>query len=271
VSSSRRQPSVVANFSGQHFLSSNRLARQLVAIVEEDISAGCAVEDSQGRAEVLDIGAGKGALTIPLAEHGWRVIAVESDQALAKRLQGQLAAMCNVQVICQDFLRMPLPTAPFAVVASIPFSITTAILGRLMDRPSSAFLGGVILVEYGAALRVLGWRTWFDMETVAVVPARSFTPPPRVDAAVLRIRRRNPSPVPPRAYRRFMAMVSRCLDDPSLAIAKALRNTFTAEQIRRLTRDLGADRSLPVCCLAPKDWAAVYKAMCLYVPPHRWP
>jgi 23S rRNA (adenine-N6)-dimethyltransferase len=264
------KPEGARSFPGQHLLSDKRLARRIVSLAE-----------NHGRDIVIDIGAGAGALTIPLAEQRWRILAVESDPALADKLRRRLRDKENVRILQEDFLRMHLPRKPFRVVSNIPFSITTATLGRLLDQPSSAFQGGVIIVELGAAFRftrdpitdprILGWRTWFDLEVIRSIPAGSFSPPPRVDAAILSVKRRNPPLVPLHAHARFMSLVKGCLRAPYSPAIRALRGTFTAEQVKRLVRRLQVDRSAPICFLDPLQWALVYDTMCHYVEPCRWP
>lgn len=258
------------NYPGQHFLSNKRVAGQLVRL------AGGRRGDL-----VIDIGAGTGVLTALLAERGRRVLAVESDPVLAERLRRRFAADERVRVLHRDFLRTPLPRDPFGVVSNLPFHITTPVLGSLMDRPGSAFQGGLIIVELGAALRftrspvtdprILGWRTWFDLEIIRTVDPGSFSPPPGVRAAVLRIRRKGPALLPPNAHSRFAAMVESCLRDPYAPVARALRGMFTAEQVKRVVRSLHVERHAPVCTLTPSGWTAVYETMRRYVEPHRQP
>lgn len=260
----------VSNFSGQHLIIDKRLAERL---------AGFA--DSGSYALVLDIGAGGGALTVPLAAQGRRILAVENDPVLADKLKQKMKDLHNVQVVERDVLDMKLPGSPFGVVANIPFSITTAILGMLMDRPSLPFQGGALIVELGAAYRftadpitdprLLGWRMWFDLDIVQTVQPHSFFPPPGVRSAILRIRRKNDPPVPVRDHSRFMGLAAHGLRYPRKPLGEALQGVFTAPQLKRLLQTLRIGRDAPVCTLDERQWAAVYETMCRYVERHRWP
>ena len=145
---------------------------------------------------MLDIGAGLGALTRPLAEAGARVIAVERDPRVARRLAARIAALPNVTVVTEDALRIPLPRRPYRVVANIPFAITIALLRRLVD---SRLVAADLLVERGAGRRLAAppvrkdlarWHRRFEFSLGPVIPAHQFRPVPSVDAVVLRLRRR---------------------------------------------------------------------------------
>jgi 23S rRNA (adenine-N6)-dimethyltransferase len=173
------------NPPGAHALA-DTAARRLVR------AAGITADDL-----VFDLGAGRGAVTLPLACTGARVIAVERDPRLAARLARRVAGLPNVSVVAGDALTVPLPGRPYRVVANIPFGITTALLRRLLG---TRLAGADLVVELGAGRRLAAarpdraelvrWRARFDIALGPVLPARCFRPPPAVDAVVLRLRRR---------------------------------------------------------------------------------
>jgi 23S rRNA (adenine-N6)-dimethyltransferase len=150
---------------------------------------------------VLDLGAGSGVLTLALARTGARVIAVESDPRLARRLARRTAADAAVRVVEGDLRSVPLPHRPFHVVANIPFATGTDLLRRLLDEHDggTALARADLLVEWGFARRLVAtpverttarWQRRFRFDLARRVPARSFSPAPRVDAAHLVIRPR---------------------------------------------------------------------------------
>jgi 23S rRNA (adenine-N6)-dimethyltransferase len=143
---------------------------------------------------VLDIGAGYGALTGPLVRAGARVIAVELHpgraEALRRRFGSVNGTAGGITVVQADAAALRLPRRPFRVVASPPYGITADLLSLLLAPGSRLVAADLVLqraaVRKYAARRVRGCRVTEGL----AVPRRAFTPPPRVDSAVLVIRRR---------------------------------------------------------------------------------
>jgi 23S rRNA (adenine-N6)-dimethyltransferase len=185
----RSRPLHAQNPAGAHFLTDRRLIGQLVR------ASGAGAGDL-----VFDLGAGYGALTAPLARTGARVIAIELDPGLAARLRRRFGGEPLVGIVEDDLRRVPLPSRPFGVVASPPFALTTLLCRRLLGDRNIQLSGAELILEWGAAKwlsspgprdrETARWAARYDMRLVRRVPAASFSPPPRSDAAYLRIRRR---------------------------------------------------------------------------------
>ena len=132
---------------------------------------------------MLDLGAGTGALTLPLAAVAARVVAIERDPKLARRLARR--APGNVSVHQRDLADLWLPRRPFRVVANLPFAGSNEVVRRLLGR-HVPLLGADLIVELGAAR---GWVERSSRCTIAcTLQSSAFVPAPRCTAAVLRIR-----------------------------------------------------------------------------------
>lgn len=141
---------------------------------------------------VVDVGAGTGALTSPLVRAGAQLIAVELDLERANRLRERFAD-ADVTIVRADLERLRWPRAPFRVVASPPYNLSTVLVRRLLslDRLQSADL----VLQRGAAARLAadppGRHTHaYSLDLGMALPRRVFRPPPKVGSVVLRIRRR---------------------------------------------------------------------------------
>jgi 23S rRNA (adenine-N6)-dimethyltransferase len=143
---------------------------------------------------VVDVGAGKGAVTRPLVDAGARVIAVELHFGRAQALRETFGSA--VTVVRQDACDLRLPTRPFSVVASVPYAVTSPLLRRLTQR-GSRLVAAHLVVQAQAAHRwsspaapaAVRWRRTFDASLGPVVPRKAFTPRPAVDSRVLVLRR----------------------------------------------------------------------------------
>ena len=180
-----RRHRLAPNPSGVHHL---RCARTIRTLVQ---SSGVGPGDL-----VLDLGAGPGTITAPLLATGGTVIAVERDEKFVATLRARFP---GVRVVHADIRRFPLPRKPFAVVASIPFAVTTPLLRRLLTPATGHLVAADIIVEWGLAKRLTvphprdlesaWWAARFALDISRGIPSISFSPPPRVSAAHLRIRR----------------------------------------------------------------------------------
>lgn len=188
---------------GQNFLSDDRVVERIVnglAPAREDV--------------VVEIGAGLGALTVPLAARAGRVIAVERDPDMIAVLQAELGHAANVELCAQDAQSFDFALAaqqagrPLLVVGNLPYQITSPLLfavlaasdgGRAIRRivvmvqkevgdrmraaPGSKIYGRLsVMVQHQADVRVM-----FD------VGPGSFVPNPQVRSTVLAIEPRGVS------------------------------------------------------------------------------
>jgi 23S rRNA (adenine-N6)-dimethyltransferase len=156
---------------------------------------------------VVEIGAGSGAVTVPLARTGADVVAVEVDPVWAERVRRRTSTMGErIRVVRGDFLAERLPARPFRVVGCVPFGETTNILHKLLDDPAHPLLRADLIVQLEVArkraavppstLLSTSWTPWWNLRVGARIDRTDFRPVPRVDAAILMVTRRDPPLLP---------------------------------------------------------------------------
>lgn len=157
--------------------------------------------DVSERDTVLEVGPGLGTLTSILLGRAEKVISVEFDEDLARKLPGQFPGK-NLEVVHSDILAYDTSNLPkgYKVVANVPYYITSKIIQKFMtdgNRPSVVTL----LIQKEVAERVaaapgdmsilaVSAQLYADVSLGDVVPAELFTPPPKVDSQVVTLRTR---------------------------------------------------------------------------------
>ncbi len=152
---------------------------------------------------VLEIGPGHGDLTRQLATRAKQVIAVELDEDLATSLASSQIAN-NLQIVKEDIRNFDLTSLPkgYKAVANIPYYLTNNLLRLLCESPNP-FSQAAILVQKEVAQRVAAKPGQMSLLSVSVqfycevslgqiVPAKLFSPPPKVDSQVLVLKHHGP-------------------------------------------------------------------------------
>lgn len=191
---------------GQHFLvDSSAAARTVEALGDISLST------------VLEIGPGRGALTSLLARKARRVIAIEIDRVLAAQLRMNFSQEPNVEIIEGDVLAIdfhtlfgpkPGSTRPgmnhepeaVRVVGNLPYFITSDILLRLFEF-RQYFEMIVLMVQREVADRLAAApgrsdygllsataQLYARVEKQFTLPPGAFSPPPKVESTVVRLR-----------------------------------------------------------------------------------
>jgi 16S rRNA (adenine1518-N6/adenine1519-N6)-dimethyltransferase len=158
-------------------------------------AAGLSVDDA-----VLEVGAGLGTLTRPLAEHAGQVVAVELDDQLVEILRQRLDDMPNVRILHGDILKVPdfgFAHREYKLVANLPYYLTSAVIRRFLEREPRPRLM-VVTVQLEVARRIVAKPGKMSLLAVSVqlysqprivrrIPPGAFYPVPKVDSAVVQI------------------------------------------------------------------------------------
>ena len=216
---------------GQNFLVAEPIARA--------VAQACVPDAEVGKARVVEIGAGTGALTRWLAERAHAVVAIERDRELVPLLVRELTD-ARVRVVEADAQTVDLAEllgdgtqGSRVLCGNLPYSITGVLLRRAVEHAGS-IERAVFMVQAEVAERLCaepGTKAWgalsifvraaFDVRRVLRVPPGAFHPPPDVTSAVVELRPLRP----PRALEteRFRALVRHSFE----ARRKTLRNAWS--------------------------------------------
>jgi 16S rRNA (adenine1518-N6/adenine1519-N6)-dimethyltransferase len=256
---------------GQNFL----VDANILAILLE--AAAIAPDD-----EVLEVGAGLGVLTEPLAEKARRVVAVEKDRRLCEFLRPRLARSANVELICADMLKLDhealLAAGITKVVANLPYSVGSAILVNLLQaaRPPQLM---ILTLQLEVARRLTArpgqddfgllslWsQLLYDVAIRKIISPTCFYPAPQVQSAIIRLARRA-APAPDPAERRFFqALTKFAFSRRRKQLGTVLRAApaqwnLTPERIQAACRKLGIEPQTRPEELAAAQWLALARIL----------
>lgn len=182
---------------GQHFLKNRHVLKKIIQRI------------SPGKDElIIEIGAGRGALTFPLAEKAGKVIAIEKDPSLIAFLQRKKVS--NVMIIGKDVLKIDFDEMikkgekfkEVKIVGNLPYSISTPLLFKLL-KAETLFSECLFLLQKEVAERICSqpgskaysplsilFQVHFLTRLHFLVAPHCFSPPPKVYSALISLRKR---------------------------------------------------------------------------------
>lgn len=216
---------------GQHFLVRQSILEKIAAAACGD-SAGC----------VIEIGPGRGALTAHLLARAERVIAIEIDPVLAQYLRGKFRDETKLELIENDILKVDLTAwGPVSIAGNLPYYITSPILKQVLSA-NSVLQRATFLVQKEVAERITaapGTRDYgyLSVQTQVMAEARilfpvapsAFSPPPKVDSAVIQLIPRPAADVDD--VDRFLEFAGLCFRQKRKTLRNNLANTYPKDLI----------------------------------------
>jgi len=221
---------------------------------------------------VLEIGPGLGTLTSELLRRAEKVIAVELDGELAAKLPGQFPGK-TLQVINEDILDFDLSVLPknYIVVANVPYYITSKIIKKLLtsdNKPKTT----VLLIQKEVAVRLaadpgnmsilsISAQIYGEVELDQMVPARYFTPPPKVDSQVVVIHTRPNPLIQPEDEKKFFRVVKAGFSSKRKKLRSSLSAGLgiTKPEVEDLLKQVGISPDDRAEALAINQWIDLMK------------
>jgi 16S rRNA (adenine1518-N6/adenine1519-N6)-dimethyltransferase len=247
---------------GQNFLADTNL---LGAIVR---AAGVGPQDV-----VLEVGGGEGVLTARVAPLARMVHVVELDERLRPPLEAIAGEHGNVQLHFGDAMKIDLASfdpAPTRMVANLPYSIATPLLLRtIAELPGVDMWTVMVQREIADRLRARPWTRAYgspsvqvqlacEVEMLRTVDRAVFTPRPRVDSALIALRR-----IGPAASEGVRALVRDAFAHRRKSLARSLdlARPGVRERVREALGALGLAPDARAEQLAPAQFVALAEAL----------
>lgn len=218
---------------------------------------------------VYEIGPGTGIITAELAKRCKKVVAIEIDKNLAKKLQTKFINVPNVEVLKENFVFYPLNEPKYKVFSNIPFNITAAIVKKLTEAknlPIDIFL----FVQHDAAKKFLGapsaketqfsllLKPVFELSITHQFKRNDFRPTPNVDIVLLRFKKRTEPIIEQQNEKLYRDFIIYGFKAWKPTLKEGLKKIFTDYQFLRLSKELGFLSSAKPTDLNFSQWLGLF-------------
>lgn len=227
---------------GQHFLHDQNIIQKMLRAI-----------NPQPGESLVEIGPGQGALTFPLLERCHKLTAIELDKDLIPILQRQAPQFGELTLINQDILQTDLGalelTPPVRIVGNLPYNISTPLMFHLLAQ-SDQVKDMHFMVQKEVAQRIVahcGDRHYGRLSIMMQYYCRSeylfdvapgcFSPPPKVDSAIIRLVPHTSPSVTVNDLDVLSEVVKMAFNQRRKTIANSLKKRLRREQITALQID----------------------------------
>ncbi len=228
---------------GQHFLHDPAVIQTLIQSINPK-------QDQQ----IIEIGAGMGALTFPLLEQLGSMEVIEIDRDVIQHLQrqgGDRLKVYNVDALKFNFKQLLNHNQPLRIVGNLPYNISTPLIFHLLESASHIqdmhFMLQKEVVDritaqpgnktYGRLSVMVQYHC--DTEYLFYVGPAAFSPPPKVDSAVLRLQPWQQKPYQANDIKLFSQVVTQAFSMRRKTLRNTLKKLLTIKQIEAIGIDTG--------------------------------
>ena len=227
---------------------------------------------------MIEIGAGRGAMTGLLAERVGRVVAIELDRALAANLQKQFEEEPRIEIVQSDILATDFAaicrgysTEKCFVFGNLPYYITSPILDRLRTFRAS-IRAMALLVQREVADRIVALPGSRDYGYLSVfvqlfskprllfgIPPGAFSPPPKVDSALVEFHVEPRLPLlAEEAQNLLLTFVKRCFAKKRKNIINNLSGIAARAKVERVLDELDLPATVRAEEMSIEQFAALH-------------
>lgn len=248
---------------GQHFLNSRSTLNKIISATQvkrEDI--------------ILEIGPGTGVLTSELLKLDVNIIAVEKDthayqflmNKYSEHIQNRKLMVINEDILKTNLKEFGLKNGKYSLIANIPYYITGAILEKFLEyepRPNHI----VLLVQKEVANRIMSQdgkesilsisvKTFGIPKIIGTVPRGAFSPPPKVDSAIIRIDNISNENLTKIGLetRVFFQIVKEGFSHKRKFMLSNLKNTYSPEKLNKIWLTLKIDKRARAESITLDQW-----------------
>ena len=173
---------------GQNFINDNNTINKIIKII-----------NPKKNEHIIEIGPGKGALTLPISKKVKKITAIEIDPLLTNFLE--LKKISNIQIINFDFLKYKLNLkSNTKIIGNLPYYISSPIIFKLLKNKDVSEI--IIMVQKELGKRICAKPNTKDYSRISVlcqaicnvnyecdISKNIFIPKPKVDSCIIKLKR----------------------------------------------------------------------------------
>lgn len=247
----------------QNFLHSKELVKHLIDICDVNL------EDV-----VVEIGPGKGIITNELSSIASKVIAVEFDEELYKRLKNKFQGNNKVDIIYGDILNFTPRVPNYCVFSNIPFNITAEILNKFLSDKKNDKMFLIMQYEpfikyagapYGAeTLRSMLYKPFFDMDLKYRFNPSDFKPSPQARIVLASFERKQFPDVKKEEEKLYIDFLAYIYSSKGETFFAKIKTLFSSNQIKRVWGQIKIDKATKISKVPYEAILKVFKLFFLY-------
>jgi 16S rRNA (adenine1518-N6/adenine1519-N6)-dimethyltransferase len=219
---------------GQHFLHDNQVIQRIVAAIAPN-----------PKQHLIEIGPGKGALTLPLLEHGCQLDVIELDRDLVEVLKKKAISFKQLRIYNADVLNFDFRELhELRIVGNLPYNISTPLLFHLLNYASNIqdmtfmlqkeVVDRMIAIpassDYGRLSVMLQYSC--QIEKLFDVSPNAFYPPPKVESSVVQLKPFLNPPVEVNNREHFAHIVALAFSQRRKMLRNTLKSVLDAKDIQ---------------------------------------
>jgi 16S rRNA (adenine1518-N6/adenine1519-N6)-dimethyltransferase len=221
---------------GQHFLTNTQIIQKIISIIAP-----------KSEQHLVEIGPGKGALTLPLLESGCQLDVIELDRDLIQDLEEKAKLFKQLRLHQADVLKFDFRqlAQPFRIVGNLPYNISTPLLFYLLANASDIIENMTFMLQkevvermiampssskYGRLSVMLQYHC--HIEKIFDVSPEAFYPPPKVTSTIVQL---TPHPTPPAElinFKHFTQIVTLAFSQRRKTLRNTLKTALNTKNIQ---------------------------------------
>jgi 16S rRNA A1518/A1519 N6-dimethyltransferase RsmA/KsgA/DIM1 with predicted DNA glycosylase/AP lyase activity len=241
----------------QNFLKDYKLVRRLINksnITKKDL--------------VIEIGPGQGIITKELAKQSQKVLAIEKDPVLVKKLKRNLKELKNVEILKGNALKFNYSQfRNYKIFSNIPFSIEGRLVRILLNLhypPKDTYLIMRSTVaqrfageSYTSQFNVIN-KPWFQFNILHYFNKEDFTPKPKVSAAMLHFHLRSTPLIPIEQKKDYEKFIKQGYGG-GRRIRKNLSPFFTKDKLNKICQKIHINIHSKPSDLTTQNWISLFQ------------